>query len=241
MSKFYVGAFCVASIITIFAIIANILLDGDGINETQLSSIAAPKTEKLQELNNQTAQKNQWRQQISTLQQDLKKYQQNSNITQEISILSQIGVLSNELGEYPQAIKYLQLAQKKLNTSKLSTQEKSFIERELLVGLGTVYADQGNYPQVLEITRKISQSSSLLLGSLASDGKLAASTNQPLQPDARKDAQALYSIATTQQKRGKIPEALRTAEEALKILSDGQQENGKSEVNELINSLRQQL
>ncbi|RUS95000.1 hypothetical protein DSM106972_091600 [Dulcicalothrix desertica PCC 7102] len=52
------------------------------------------------------------------------------------------------------SLQYLQLAQRKLNASNLAPREKSFIEPELVVGLETIHDDQGNYPQVLEITRK---------------------------------------------------------------------------------------
>jgi tetratricopeptide (TPR) repeat protein len=243
MKNYYLRIFSIASIITILILLTSktLLSSNNAANENQSNVAQTIRTEKPQQSQLQLSQQKQWRQQLPVLQQNLKKYQQDSNITQEISTLSQIGVIYNELNEYSQALEYLQLAQRKLNASNLAPREKSFIESELLVGLGTIYADQGNYPQVLEITRKISQANSLTIGDLGSEVKPKPDKKQPQETDIRKDAYTLYTIATTQQKRGKVREALRTAEEVLKMLKTVNEKNGEQEVNNFINSLRQQL
>ncbi|BDA71497.1 hypothetical protein CAL7716_056630 [Calothrix sp. PCC 7716] len=242
MKNYYLRIFSIASIITILILLTSktLLSSNNKANENQ-SLIEATKTEKPQQSQVESSQQQQWRQQLSVLQQNLKKYQQDGNIAQEISTLSQIGIIHNELNEYSQALEYLQLAQTKLNSSNVAPREKSFIESELLVGLGTIYADQGNYPQVLEITRKISQSSSLTIGDLGSNAKPKPDKKQAPEVDVRKDAYTLYSIASTQQKRGKVREALRTAEEVLKMLRTVNEKNGEQEVTNFINTLRQQL
>ncbi|MEJ1936634.1 hypothetical protein WDZ92_41110, partial [Nostoc sp. NIES-2111] len=190
---------------------------------------------------NSLAQKNQWREQLATLDQDLKRYQKNGDIEQEIRTLNTIVITYTELSEYSKALEYLQLAQTKLNQSNLSAEKKSFIEPELLIALGTIYADQGNYSQVLEITRKIAEIQNIRIGSLGSGIADVERTpeKKPVQPDLRKDAYSLYLIATTQQKRGKNREALRTAEEALKMLRTVQDKEGEKEVTKFINTLPQ--
>ncbi|TWH61001.1 tetratricopeptide repeat protein [Dulcicalothrix desertica] len=243
MNNYYFRIFSIASVITILILLTSktLLSSNNKANENQSNSTETIKTEKPQQSQVELSQQKQWRQQLSVLQPNLKKYQQDGNITQEISTLSQIGIIHNELNEYSQALEYLQLAQTKLNASNLAPREKSFMESELLVGLGTIYADQGNYPQVLEITRKISQSSSLSIGDLGSNAKPTPDKKQPPEVNIRKDAYTLYSIATTQQKRGKVREALRTAEEVLKMLRTVNEKNGEQEVTNFINTLRQQL
>ncbi|MBE9206571.1 tetratricopeptide repeat protein [Nostoc sp. LEGE 06077] len=212
-------------------------------NQSSLDITANLQPKNIQESADSLSQKNQLLRQLTTLQQDLKKYQENGDIEQEIRTLNNIVITYTELSEYPKALEYLQLAQTKLNQSNLSPDKKSFIEPELLIALGTIYADQGNYAQVLEITRKIAEIQNSRIGSLGSGIGDVQRTPQkkPVQPDIRKDAYSLYLIATTQQKRGKIREALRTAEEVLKMLRTVEEKEGEKEVTKFINTLRQQL
>lgn len=250
MSKYYITIFSIAAIITgsLFLTSQILLSTSDKVAQEAKNPSNLDLTTNLQPENraisgNSLAQKNQWRQQLATLQQDLKKYQNNGDIEQEIKTLNTIVITYTELSEYPKALEYLQLAQTKLNQSNLSAEKKSFIEPELLIALGTIYADQGNYPQVLEISRKIAEIQNIRIGSLGSGIADVERTpeKKPAQPDVRKDAYSLYLIATTQQKRGKNREALRTAEEALKMLRTVQEKEGEKEVTKFINNLRQQL
>ncbi|MBD2683451.1 MULTISPECIES: hypothetical protein [Nostoc] len=250
MSKYYITIFSIAAIITgSLFLTSQVLLSSsnkvekEAKNPLNLNTTANLEPKNTQRTTNSLAQKNQWRQQLATLEQDLKKYQNNGDIEQEIRILNTIVITYTELSEYSKALEYLQLAQTKLNQSNLSAEKKSFIEPELLIALGTIYADQGNYPQVLEITRKIAEIQNIRIGSLGSG--IADVERKPekklARPDVRKDSYSLYLIATTQQKRGKIREALRTAEEALKMLRTVEEKEGEKEITKLINSLRQQL
>ncbi|AUT00951.1 hypothetical protein CLI64_11360 [Nostoc sp. CENA543] len=250
MIKYYITIFSIASVITGILFLTSQTLLSNSENsekETQVSGQSVAnvnsQTENPQDANNLLAQKNQWQQQLGILQQDLKKYRTNGNIEQEIRTLNNIVIIYIEINDYPKAIEYSYLAQSKLNQSNLSAEKKSFIEPELLIALGTIYADQGNYPQVLKITRKIAEIQNIRIGSLtAGIGDVEQKPGKkPVQQDVRKDAQSLYLIATTQQKRGKIREALRTAEEALKILKAGGEKEGEREVSEFINTLHQQL
>ncbi|MUG93724.1 hypothetical protein F7734_15375 [Scytonema sp. UIC 10036] len=247
MSKYYITIFSIASIITgtIFLTSQALLSTSNKIaqeakNPSNLDKTTNLSPKKLQESANSLAQKNQWQQQLATLQQDLKKYQQNGDIVQEIKTLNLLVITYTELSEYPKALEYLQLAQTKLKQSNLSAEQKSFIEPELLIALGTIYADRGNYTQVLEITRKIGEIQKIRIGSLGSgigNVERKPEKNQ-VQPDVKKDAYSLYLIATTQQKRGKNREALRTAEEALKMLRTVQDKEGEKELIRFINTLR---
>ncbi|RCJ15884.1 hypothetical protein A6S26_06185 [Nostoc sp. ATCC 43529] len=248
MSNYYITIFSIASIITSGLFLTSQILPStsnkvaqEAKNPSNLDLATNVQPENRAILAN--SQKNQWQQQLTTLQQDLKKYQKNGDIEQEIRTLNTIVISYTELNEYSKALEYLQLAQTKLNQSNLSAEKKSFIEPELLITLGTIYADQGNYPQVLEITRKIAEIQNIRIGSLGSGiGDVERTPEKkPAQPDVRKDAYSLYLIATTQQKRGKNGEALRTAEEALKMLRTVQEKEGEQEVTKFINSLRQQL
>lgn len=248
MSKYYITIFSIASIITgsVFLTSQTLLstnnkVEKEAKNSSSLDRTANLQPKNLQESANSLAQKNQWRQQLATLQQDLKKYQNNGDIEQEIRTLNIIGITYTELSEYPKALEYLQLAQTKLNQSSLSAEKKSFIQPELLIALGTIYADQGNYTQVLEITRKIGEIQKIRIGSLGSGiGNVEPTPEKKqAQPDVRKDAYSLYLIATTQQKRGKNREALRTAEEALKMLRTVEDQEGEKELTKFINTLRQ--
>lgn len=250
MSKYYITIISIASMLTVSIFLTNQTLlstsnkvETEAKNPSNLDRTANLQPKNLQESANSLAQKNQWLQQLATLQQDLKKYQKNGDIEQEIRTLNIIVITYTELSEYPKALEYLQLAQTKLNQSNLSAEKKSFIEPELLIALGTIYADQGNYTQVLEITRKIGEIQNIRIGSLGSGiGDVERTPEKkPAQPDVRKDAHSLYLIATTQQKRGKNREALRTAEEALKMLRTVQEKEGEKEVTKFINTLRQQL
>ncbi len=185
-------------------------------------------------------QVNQWRSQIANLQQDLKKYQKSGDITKQISTLNAIAILHNDMGESTNAIAYLQQAQTKLNTANIPPGEKSVMESELLTGFGTVYADTGNYSQVLEATRKISAIRNNSLNRLGD----VPETSQPIQSpkiDPKEDIRMLYSIATMQQERGKIREALGTAEAALDIAKKAGDKTGESQISLYIDSLRQQL
>ncbi|BAZ48860.1 Fis family transcriptional regulator [Nostoc sp. NIES-4103] len=250
MSKYYITIISIASMITVSIFLTNQTLlstsnkvETEAKNLSNLDRTANLQPKNLQESANSLAQKNQWLQQLATLQQDLKKSQKNGDIEQEIRTLNIIVITYTELSEYPKALEYLQLAQTKLNQSNLSAEKKSFIEPELLIALGTIYADQGNYTQVLEITRKIGEIQNIRIGSLGSGiGNIERTPEKKqAQPDVRKDAHSLYLIATTQQKRGKNREALRTAEEALKMLRTVQEKEGEKEVTKFINTLRQQL
>lgn len=250
MSKYHITIFSIASIITGSLFLTSQILLGSSNKVAQEaknpSNLALTTNSQLKNRAisaNSLAQKNQWRQQLATLQQDLKKYQKNGDIEQEIRTLNTIVITYTELSEYSKALEYLQLAQTKLNQSNLSVEKKSFIEPELLIALGTIYADQGNYPQVLEITKKIAKIQNIRIGSLGLEIADVERTpeKKPAQPDVRKDAYSLYLIATTQQKRGKNREALRTAEEALKMLRTVQEKEGEKEVTKFINTLRQQL
>lgn len=212
-------------------------------NPSNLDIKANLQPKNLQESANLLNQKNQWRQQLATLQKNLKTLQNNGEIEQEIRTLNIIAINYTELSEYPKALEYSQLAQTKLNQSNLSPEKKSFIEPELLIALGTIYADQGNYTQVLEITRKISERQNIRIGSLGSGITNVERTpeKKQTQPNIRQDAHSLYVIATTQQKRGKIREALRTSEEALKMLRTVEEKEGEKEITKFINTLHQQL
>ncbi|GAB1541188.1 hypothetical protein NUACC21_38580 [Scytonema sp. NUACC21] len=249
MSRYYITIFSIASIITgSLFLTSQILLSSSNRVAQEANNPSDLDTTNSQPKNraisaNSLAQKNQWRQQLVVLQQDLKKYQKNGDIEQEIITLNTIVITYTELSEYSKALEYLQLAQTKLNQSNLSVEKKSFMEPELLVALGTIYADRGNYPQVLEVTRKIAEIQNIRMGSLGLGIADVERTpeKKPAQPDVRKDAYSLYLIATTQQKRGKNREALRTAEEALKMLRTVQEKEGEQEVTKFINTLRQQL
>lgn len=250
MSKYYITIFSIASIITGSIFLTNQILlstsnkfEKEAKNPSNLATTANLQPKNLQESANSLAQTNQLQQQLATLQQNLKKYQKNGDIKQEINTLSIIAFTYTELSEYSKALEYLQLAQTKLNQSNLPAETKPYIESELLVALATIYADQGSYTQVLETTKKIDEIRNIRIGSLGySIGDVERTPEKkPAQPDVRKDAQTLYIIATTQQKRGKNREALRTAEEALKMLRTVGEKEGEKEVNKLINTLRQQL
>ncbi|MCF4967041.1 tetratricopeptide repeat protein [Nostoc sp. CMAA1605] len=250
MSKYHITIFSITAIITgsLFLTSQTLLSNSNnGEEATKISPTSVAKVnsspENPQDANNLLAQKNQWQQQLGILQQDLKKYRNSGDIEKEIRTLNNIVIIYIEINDYPKAIEYSYLAQSKLKQSNLSAEKKSFIEPELLIALGTIYADQGNYPQVLNITRKIAEIQNIRIGSLtAGIGDVEKRPDKkPAQPDIRKDAQSLYLIAITQQKRGKIREALRTAEEALNILKAGGEKEGQREVTEFINTLRQQL
>ncbi len=271
MSRFFISIVSIASIVTALVFLtartfSNSNNQSNQINDQLLanqttSPITASsdnvQSNKQQPANNikksltpsiqDTSQASQWRQRISTLQQDLQKYQRSGDTQQQISTLSSIAVSYNELGEGANAIAYLQQAENKLNSANISPEQKSWMESELLVGFATVYADMGNYPQVLEISRKISALSQKNIGSLGGASfKLGDVTPKPERtqspkPNIKQDAQTLYTIATMQQKRRKIPQALRTAEAALNMLKTSGDREGEREINKYIDSLRQQL
>ncbi|HLP88866.1 MAG TPA: hypothetical protein VK184_09800 [Nostocaceae cyanobacterium] len=208
-------------------------------NSSNVAVTPSSQPQTLQASANESPQKNQLQQQLAILEQDLKQHQKNGDVEQEIRTLGLIVISYIELSEYTKALEYLQLAQTKLNQSNLSAEKKSLIEPELLVVLGTIYADQGNYTQVLEIVRKIDEIQKSRIGSLGD--VRPRPEKKPVQPDVRQDAQRLYLIAITQQKRGKTREALRTAEEVLKMLKTVEEKQGEEEVTKFINTLRQQL
>lgn len=248
MSKYHITIFSIASIITGSLFLTSQILpsssnkvEAEAKNPSNLALTTNSQLKNRAISANSLAQKNQWREQLATLDQDLKRYQKNGDIEQEIRTLNTIVITYTELSEYSKALEYLQLAQTKLNQSNLSAEKKSFIEPELLIALGTIYADQGNYSQVLEITRKIAEIQNIRIGSLGYGIADVERTpeKKPVQPDLRKDAYSLYLIATTQQKRGKNREALRTAEEALKMLRTVQDKEGEKEVTKFINTLPQ--
>jgi tetratricopeptide (TPR) repeat protein len=255
MRQYYITIFSIASITTALILLASQTLvstndkaGNEGKNHSNSAIIT--KTTNLQsenrgELANESSQKNQWRQQLPTLQQELKKYQKNGDIQQEINTLSMISIIYNNLSEYPKALESLQLAQRKLNLSNMSAEQKSFIEAELLIGMGTVYADSGNYPQALEITRKTAEIGERNIASLASGigdvERMPKKKHPSPKTDVRKDAHTLYTIAIMQQKRGKISEALHTSEEILRMLRTVEDQEGEKEITKFINTLRQQL
>jgi tetratricopeptide (TPR) repeat protein len=270
MSRYFIRIFSIASIVTVLVFLTARTFSNSNNQSNQINDqlLANPTTSpitasldnvqsnKQQAANNikesltpstqDTSQATQWRQQISILRQDLQKYRR-GDTRQEISTLSAIAVSYNELGDSANAIAYLQQAKKKLNSANIPPEQKSGMEPELLVGFATVYADIGNYPQVLEISRKISALSKKNIGSLGGGGfKLGdvTPTPEPTQspkPDIKQDAQTLYTIATMQQKRGKISQAIRTAEAALNMLKTSGDREGEREINKYIDSLRQQL
>ncbi|BAT54828.1 TPR repeat-containing protein [Nostoc sp. NIES-3756] len=248
MSKYHITIFSIASIITGSLFLTSQILpsssnkvEAEAKNPSNLALTTNSQLKNPAISVNSLAQKNQWREQLATLDQNLKRYQKNGDIEQEIRTLNTIVITYTELSEYSKALEYLQLAQTKLKQSNLSAEKKSFIEPELLMALGTIYADQGNYSQVLEITRKIAEIQNIRIGSLGSGIADVERTpeKKPAQPDLRKDAYSLYLIATIQQRRGKNREALRTAEEALKMLRTVQDKEGEKEVTKFINTLPQ--
>jgi tetratricopeptide (TPR) repeat protein len=268
MSRYFIRIFSIASIITVLVFLtartfSNSNNQSNQINDRLLANqTTSPITassdnvqsnqqqpannikESLTPSTEDTSKASQWRQQISTLQQDLQKYQRSGDTLQEISTLSAIAVSYNELGDSANAIAYLQQAKNKLNSANIPPEQKSAMEPELLVGFATVYADMGNYPQVLEISRQISALSNKNIGILGGGGfNLGDVTpkpepTQPPKPNTKQDAQMLYTIATMQQKRGKIPQALRTAEAALNMLKTSGDKEGEREINKYIDSLR---
>jgi tetratricopeptide (TPR) repeat protein len=270
MSRYLIRIFSIASIVTVLVFLTartffNSNNQSNQINDQLLANPTTPpitassdnvQSNKQQAANNikesltpstqDTSQATQWRQQISILRQDLQKYRR-GDTRQEISTLSAIALLYNELGDSANAIAYLQQAENKLNSANIPPEQKSAMESELLVGFATVYADIGNYPQVLEISRQISALSKKNIGSLGGAGFTLGDvtpTPEPTQspkPDTKQDAQTLYTIATMQQKRGKIPQAIRTAEAALNMLKTSGDREGEREINKYIDSLRQQL
>ena len=192
MSKYYITIFSIAAIIagSLFLTSQILLSTSDKVAQEAKKSSNLDLTTNFQPENravsaNSLAQKNQWRQQLAVLQQDLKKSQKNGDIEQEIRTINTIVITYTELSEYSKALEYLQLAQTKLSQSNLSAEKKSFIEPELLIALGTIYADQGNYPQVLEITRKIAEIQNIRIGSLGSGIADVERTpeKKPAQPD----------------------------------------------------------
>lgn len=103
----------------------------------------------------------------------------------------------------------------------------------------------GKFPQVLEISRKISAIQNRNVGSLAFRIGDVAPTPQltpaDTKTDTKQDALMLYTIATTQQKRGKVREAIGTAEAALNLFKTMGDKQGEQEISKYIDSLRQQL
>lgn len=250
MSKYYITIFSITAIVTTgFFFVERTLLNNNSANN-QTSNLTTVNLSKPSDKSPSlvTANANQWRQQISTLKQELQKHQQSGDITKEISTLNAIAILHNELGESAKAIAYLQQAQNKLNAANIPQSQKPLMESELLMGLATVYADAGKFPQVLEISRKISAIQNRNVGSLAFRIGDVAPTPQATQAstldtktDTKQDALMLYTIATTQQKRGKVREAIGTAEAALNLLKTVGDKQGEQEISKYIDSLRQQL
>jgi tetratricopeptide (TPR) repeat protein len=201
------------------------------------------ETDKLRQLANKYYQNNQPEQALSTLQKELKLHRQTGDVIKEISTLNFIAIVYDEQSKYPQAMEYLQLALTKLKTSNISANIRPGIESELLIGVGYVYANQGKYQQALETARRVKVINNNRIIRLGSEKKNPHNISSPTQstPDIKADADTLYNIALSQSQRGKVREALGTAETVLKMRITAKDKAGEREVSNFINSLRQRL
>ncbi|AFZ28440.1 tetratricopeptide repeat protein (plasmid) [Cylindrospermum stagnale PCC 7417] len=211
--------------------------------QAQRQQTRQTEADKLRELANKYYENNQTQQALFTLQKELKLRRQMGDSLKEISTLNFIGMVYDKQDKYPQAMEYLQLALTTLKRANISADIKPSIQSEILVGVGFVYANQGKYDQALEIARQIKLNSANRIQSLGSEktnpnniSSLTQSTS-----DIKADADTLYNIAIFQYQRGKIKEALGTAEAVLKMRVTTQDKTGEREVSTSINALRQRL
>lgn len=231
----------------LIAILLNLIdvtsLNSSNVSQAQTRQTRQTEADKLRSLAIKYYENNQIQQALSTLQKELKLHRQKRDSLKEISTLNFIAIVYDKQGKYPQAMEYLQVALTTLQKANITTEIKPSIEREILVGMGIVYANLGKYDQSLEIARKIKLINTNQIYSLGSEKVQPNNTSSLTQSasNLKADADTLYGIAVLQYQRGKVKEALGTAEAVLKMRVTAQDKVGEREVSIFINTLRQQL
>jgi tetratricopeptide (TPR) repeat protein len=211
--------------------------------QTQKQRSTKTEADKLRKLAVQQYQNDQIQQALLTANEELKVRRQINDTVGEISALNFIALIHDYQSKYPRAMEHLQLALTTLDKANISADfNYNMAKSEILFGVASVYASQGEYDKALEIARQIRV---LSVMRIASDNTTSinntSSATQSARDYIKADADMLYKIAVSQFQRDKIGEALRTAETVLKLRRTAQDKIGEDKAIVLINSIRQQM